>query len=75
MYTFFRLIIYTGQVGGSSSWNTIGKLVEKFEVGGEGKVISVVAWREGSRVEGRKGLWAAGGAEGVVRVFGDREAG
>ena len=32
MYTFFRLIIYTGQVGGSSSLNTIGKLVEKFHL-------------------------------------------
>jgi WD40 repeat protein len=71
-------IVLSGSEGSGSvsAYDVMGgKLVEKFEVDGEGKVISVVAWREGSRVEGRKGLWAAGGAEGVVRVFGDREAG
>lgn len=50
-----------------------GKLIEKVNVSENGKVVSVVAWREGSRAEGRRGLWAAGGAEGVVKVYGPAE--
>jgi WD40 repeat protein len=72
-----RLVV-SGTEGSGSVWAydvMEGKLVEKFDVGGYGKVVSVVAWREESRIEGRKGLWAAGGAEGVVRVFGNGEEG
>ncbi len=35
------------------------------------KVVSVVRWREGSRAQGRRGLWAGGAADGVVKVFGE----
>ena len=53
------------------AWDVLsGKQVESVEVSGSGKVVSVVKWREGSEVEARKAVWAAGGADGVVRVYG-----
>ena len=33
------------------------------------KVMSVVRWREGSVAEAKKGVWAAAGAEGTVRIY------
>ena len=44
--------------------------VSKNDTGAKGKVVSVVKWREGSDVDGRKGLWAAGGADSMVRIYG-----
>jgi len=52
-------------------WDVItGKSVGGMVVSESGKVISVVKWREGSKVYGTQGLWAAGGAEGVVKIYG-----
>ena len=52
-------------------WDVVsGKQVGAVEVSESGKVVSVVKWREGSEVEERKGLWAAGGAHGIVKVYG-----
>lgn len=36
----------------------------------DGKVVSVVTWREGSHVEERQGVLAAGGAAGTVKIYG-----
>lgn len=55
------------------AWDVLtGKLVANVEVSEMGKVVSVVKWREGSDVLGqeRRGLWAAGGADGLVRIYG-----
>lgn len=53
------------------AWNVLsGKCVEKIEVNGTGKVVSVVKWRGGSQAQGRQGVWAAGGAEGTVKIYG-----
>ena len=52
------------------AWDVMsGKCVEKVEVSSAGKVVSVVKWREGSQAQGRQGLWAAGGAEGTVKIY------
>jgi len=52
-------------------WDVLsGKQAASIEVSETGKVISVVKWREGSEVESRRGVWAAGGADGVVRIYG-----
>ena len=53
-------------------WDVLsGKCVATIETSPPGKVVSVVEWREGSRVERRQPLWAAGGAEGIVRIYGN----
>lgn len=53
------------------AWDVLsGKLTGDVEVGENGKVVSVVRWREGSEVESRRGVWAAGGQDGLVRVYG-----
>lgn len=52
-------------------WDVLsGKQVASVEVSETEKVVSVVKWREGSEVESRRGLWAAGGADGVIRIYG-----
>lgn len=52
-------------------WDVLsGKQVGAINVSESGKVVSVVKWREGSEAEERRGVWAAGGADGVVRVYG-----
>jgi len=51
-------------------WDVIsGKCVGSVQVNTSDKVVSVVKWREGSQAQGRQGLWAAGGAEGTVKVY------
>lgn len=53
------------------AWDVLsGKMVNNIEVGDTGRVISVVKWREGSQIDNRRGVWAAGGVDGVVRVYG-----
>lgn len=53
------------------AWDVLsGKQINAVDVSDTGKVVSVVKWREGSHVEDRKSVWAAGGADGVVKVFG-----
>lgn len=57
--------------GAVRAWDVVsGNLVGKVDVGGKGKVISIVKWREGSVAQERQGVWAAGGAEGVVKIYG-----
>jgi len=59
---------HDGKVRG---WDVLsGKNVGSVDVGQAGKVSSVVKWREGSPTHGRQGLWAAGGTDGVVKVYG-----
>lgn len=52
-------------------WDVLsGKNVGSIGLGkNSGKVVSVVRWREGSQSLGRQGLLAAGGAEGVVKIY------
>ena len=53
------------------AWDVVsGKMVSDVEVSGAGKVISVVRWREASKALGKQGVWAAGGADGVVKIYG-----
>lgn len=58
------------------AWDVVsGKEIGGVQVGSQSadgveKVVSVVRWREGSQVESRKGIWAAGGADGTVSVYG-----
>ncbi|KIW53881.1 hypothetical protein PV05_06291 [Exophiala xenobiotica] len=52
-------------------WDVLsGKSVGNVDVNPSAKVVSVVRWREGSQAQGRQGLWAGGGAEGIVKVYG-----
>ena len=52
------------------AWDVLlGKCIRIVEVSSSGKVVSVVKWREGSQAQGRHGLWAAGGAEGTVKIY------
>ncbi|KAK7902488.1 hypothetical protein LTR67_002133 [Exophiala xenobiotica] len=51
-------------------WDVLsGKSVGSVDVNSSGKVVSVVRWREGSQAQGRQGLWAGGGAEGIVKIY------
>ncbi|KIX09644.1 uncharacterized protein Z518_00725 [Rhinocladiella mackenziei CBS 650.93] len=51
-------------------WDVLsGKSVGAVGINRTGKVVSVVKWREGSLVQGRQGLWAGGGADGVVKIY------
>ncbi|KAJ9661664.1 hypothetical protein H2198_001840 [Neophaeococcomyces mojaviensis] len=53
------------------AWDVLsGKQIGSVEVSSAGKVLSVVKWREGSEIENRRGVWAAGGVDGVVKVYG-----
>ncbi len=52
-------------------WDVVsGKCIGTLEVSPPGKVVSVVKWRQGSQAERKQALWAAGGAEAVVRIYG-----
>ena len=56
--------------GAVRAWDVLsGKCVQKFEVSNPGKVVSVVKWREGSQAQDRDGVWAAGGAEGTIKIY------
>lgn len=55
------------------AWDVLtGKMVASVEVSDKGRVVSVLKWRDGSEVLGqeRRGLWAAGGADGMVKIYG-----
>lgn len=56
------------------AWNVVsGKTVGNVDVGESADskgVQSVVRWREGSEIEDRRGVWAAAGVEGIVKVYG-----
>lgn len=53
-------------------WDVLsGKMMGSLEVSEAGKVVSVIAWREGGKgANGSGEVWAAGGADGIVRVYG-----
>ena len=52
------------------AWDVLsGKSIGHVDFGTSGKVVSVVRWRAGSHAEGRRALWAGGGAEGIVNIF------
>jgi mitogen-activated protein kinase organizer 1 len=52
------------------AWDVVsGKSVGSVEQNAAGKVVSTVSWREGSRAEGRQGVFAAGGAAGTVTIY------
>ncbi|KAJ9617083.1 hypothetical protein H2200_000804 [Cladophialophora chaetospira] len=56
--------------GDVRAWDVLsGKNIGSAKVGS--KVVSVVKWREGSQAQGRRSLWAGGGADGVVKIFGE----
>lgn len=53
------------------AWDVVsGRCIGSVEQNTEGKVVSCVSWREGSRAEGRQGVFAAGGAAGTVSIYG-----
>jgi mitogen-activated protein kinase organizer 1 len=53
------------------AWDVVsGRCVGSVEQNAAGKVVSTVSWREGSRAEGRQGVFAAGGAAGTVSIYG-----
>ncbi|KIV86444.1 hypothetical protein PV11_02056 [Exophiala sideris] len=65
-------LVLTGSEGDGKvrGWDVMsGKSVGELDVNSSGKVVSVVRWREGSQAQGRQGLWAGGGADGVVKVY------
>jgi WD40 repeat protein len=54
------------------AWDVLsGKSVESVQVSPTDKVVSVVQWREGSQAQGRRSLWAGGGADGIVKIYGE----
>lgn len=56
--------------GNVRGWDVLsGKNIGHLELNNNGKVISVVKWREGSQAQARQGLLAAGGAEGVIKIY------
>jgi mitogen-activated protein kinase organizer 1 len=51
-------------------WDVMSsKSIGSVEVNPSGKVVSVVTWRDAIQAQGRQGLLAAGGAEGIVKVY------
>lgn len=65
------LVLSGSEVDGKvHAWDVLsGKSVGSVDVNPSGKVVSVVRWREGSQAQGRQGLWAGGGADGLVKVY------
>jgi len=58
--------------GDVRAWDVLtGKKIGSVQVSLAGKVVSVVKWREGSQAQGRQHLWAGGGADGVVKIYGE----
>lgn len=58
--------------GNVRAWDVMtGKLVANLPVSENGKVISVVRWRDGIKSQGKQAVWAAGGTEGIVRIYGE----
>lgn len=51
-------------------WDVLsGKSIGNLDLNKNNKVVSVVKWREGSQAQARRGLLAAGGADGVVKIY------
>ena len=58
--------------GDVRAWDVLsGKQLGTVGVSPAGKVVSVVKWREGSQAQERQHLWAGGGADGVVKIYGE----
>ncbi|KIW29717.1 uncharacterized protein PV07_05507 [Cladophialophora immunda] len=57
--------------GSVRAWDVLsGKSVGSVRVSESDRVVSVVRWREGSLGQARQSLWAGGGADGVVKIYG-----
>ncbi|KIW80038.1 hypothetical protein Z517_06653 [Fonsecaea pedrosoi CBS 271.37] len=53
------------------AWDVLsGKAVGKVHLSDSDRVVSVVTWRGGSQAQARQSLWAGGGADGVVKIYG-----
>lgn len=51
-------------------WDVLSaKSIGTLDLNTKGKVVSGVRWREGSQAQGKQGLLAAGGAEGMVKIY------
>ncbi|EXJ75758.1 uncharacterized protein A1O5_00265 [Cladophialophora psammophila CBS 110553] len=58
--------------GNVRAWDVLsGKSVGRVRVSETDRVVSVVKWREGSQAQARQSLWAGGGVDGVVKIYGD----
>lgn len=66
------LVLSGSEADGSvRAWDVLsGKGAGVLDVSPAGKVVSVVKWREGSQAQARQGLWACGGADGLVKIYG-----
>lgn len=67
-----RLVLSGSEADGKvRAWDVLsGKSIGTVDVNTKtGKVVSVVKWRPGSQAQATRGLWAAGGAEGVVKIY------
>ncbi|KAL2437008.1 WD repeat domain-containing protein 83 [Exophiala dermatitidis] len=57
--------------GAVRAWDLLsGKTVGQVVLSPAGKVVSVVKCRPGSQAQARQGLWAGGGVDGVVKIYG-----
>ncbi|KIV92726.1 hypothetical protein PV10_03997 [Exophiala mesophila] len=69
-----RLVLSGSEANGKVyAWDVLsGRSVGTVNVNTKtGKVVSVVKWRSASQAQARRGLLAAGGAEGIVRIYSD----
>ena len=58
------------------AWDVLqGNVVDTVDISAEGKVVSVTKWREGNKIAGRNAVWAAGGTDGLIRVYGHGKEG
>jgi mitogen-activated protein kinase organizer 1 len=54
-------------------WDVVsGDITSEIEVGEDGKVVSVVSWRDNGRGASGDGVWASGSADGKVKIWGRR---
>jgi len=53
------------------AWDVVsGDKIAELDVGEGGKVVSVVAWRDNGKGAAGDGVWASGGADGKVKIWG-----
>ena len=53
------------------AWDVIsGDKISELEAGEDGKVVSVVSWRDNGKGAALDGVWASGGADGKVKIWG-----
>ena len=53
------------------AWDVVlGDKISELDVGEDDKVVSVVSWRDNGRGSAGDGVWASGGADGKVKIWG-----